>query len=659
MKDIKLTDLIRVNANLEDSQVGTNKTMIVDFELSRAGKVINRRIYRPNGQRDNTHTWTDPYPKPILKQHDTDGEPLGRITEVHYESLETEAIDHLGGIGPYLEVKRAFDTSKASTIYKVMRKYNLLGDKKWPGLGRLVAKARIPDQDAIQKFHDQRYMTFSAGSHTDAYTCGLCDSEWHNGDICDHRPGSNDEDGNPAIFFTGSFLGREASVVNGPANDTSIVQSISFADSDTEEAFGSDPLWMTIDAENEEVYLITDNAQIEFEIVADAKVDVLATYQDLEDKTVAKLIMDGKADDLLDSIVGETHLETTWLIRIHDALHSQYDWQMRYDDKKSIPTAVFKLHANLHDTSIEKEFRDSLVNGDLDGFDAEGVKSTMYMAAEPPADSETAESTAEDLVETAIDDKQETEEAVNDTIDWFTLDLALKSLVPTEYQLNADEIKVFADSMFIGPDRSFLVCDTAHYEAALMLLDKYKGPGDINKIRNLVLDQGKELDCVQVDTKYEDLKTDYINALKQIDNMTEKLIASLEKLAIHEGQVFESLDNNVEKLDLLITWFDSIGLIKENEEANSVEETVNEGEVEVRDEVESIQVVENPSENSSEGVNPVKLDSLSPYEINVLKRYKELLDNNENGTHDANRYFNQVRRYVSRNFNPNELINLI
>ena len=216
----------------EDSLMpGSPKGLEVVFALSHSARKINNRIYPPWGQRQGVDSWLAPYPKPILLNHDIESDPIGRFSDMKWVSLESEAMEFFRNVNDFMAFKKAFDEDNPQEMYRMLRKHKLLHNDRWPGLSKLEATARITDPAAVEKFLDGRYLTFSAGSHTDKYRCGICGSSWHEDDICEHRPGRVTEDGDVGVFFTGTFYGREGSVVNGPADNLGYVQSLRQIDS--------------------------------------------------------------------------------------------------------------------------------------------------------------------------------------------------------------------------------------------------------------------------------------------------------------------------------------------------------------------------------------------------------------------------------------------
>lgn len=251
-KIIKYNDFIQINPdkkiltldkqekiiltdNLLSSAYNQGKGLIVTYDLSHSGRKINNRIYSTKGQQRGIDSLTSPYPKPILKNHDQGSEPIGRFIGGQWEDLYDDAIGFFGAADQVLDVRNAFIRDEPGEIYSVMKKNGLIKNRKWPGLGRMRVQANITDEDAIRKFIDGRYITFSAGSTTDRHVCSICEADWAMDGMCEHRHGQ-DYDGETCVFITGDFIVLEGSVVNTPADDLSQVVSMEISDSlDTEQ----------------------------------------------------------------------------------------------------------------------------------------------------------------------------------------------------------------------------------------------------------------------------------------------------------------------------------------------------------------------------------------------------------------------------------------
>jgi hypothetical protein len=225
------SDKLRFMDKILDAKRADKRGLIVDFNLSSSGRRINNRIYTPAGQRAGLDSWIKPFPKPIIRNHDRNEDPMGRFVDVSYNEIDNQALSFFKNAKDFMALKDALESDDPRKIIRAFKQTKLLTNKKWPGVGELLAKARISDESAIEKFLDGRYMTFSAGSNTDRYVCSKCLCDWAGGEHCDHRPGEVTSDGDLVFFVTGTFYGEEGSVLTTPANDYSSVRSLNFADS--------------------------------------------------------------------------------------------------------------------------------------------------------------------------------------------------------------------------------------------------------------------------------------------------------------------------------------------------------------------------------------------------------------------------------------------
>lgn len=195
---------------LKDNQLKHNKLLdycdsneeIVYAIATVSDKPINRRIYPDQFVRETVEDrlWTTPYSRPFLINHDTKVEPLGRVYSQSLYSHKDKKIT-LGDEIPE-EVVKAFEDRK---LFKEGTSSVILGIKtsNW----------------YIQYIKDGTYLTVSQGSGTDEITCNICGKPLSE---CEHIPGQKYDD-KTCLAVTGKLFPYEISVVNEPANDTSIM----------------------------------------------------------------------------------------------------------------------------------------------------------------------------------------------------------------------------------------------------------------------------------------------------------------------------------------------------------------------------------------------------------------------------------------------------
>jgi len=657
MSAVQKTELLDAATS---TKTGKKKGLIITFDLSSSYRLTNNRLYSMKGQVAGLPTWTVPYPKPILRNHDTSSDPLGRIFSVEWVSNDQEAMKFFDSTQDFMAFKRTLDSGNVQKIYKEMYKRNLLTNDRWPGMGKLVAKARISDNDAIEKFLDGRYLTFSAGSHTDKYCCGLCGSDWATGDVCDHLPGSIDDEGRPVVMFTGVFAGREASVVTTPGNDLSQLTNMEFGDCVELAAPVKDA------ARYSKSQVTFTDASVDIgDLMATQTIDLQKTIESLKSMD-ARDIARGLWNNTLtaeqnDAIAAKSHFETTWLIRVHDALHSEYDWSIRYGDDSKIPEAVFAFHGDLHDLSTSKGFRDSIVNGALDGFDKKGEASEEFKAMrsqdnmEPDAkvqaltsaeliqhllsdtDALTALKTAltsdeEEVVEEAEDadvpdpgTQDDSEEADSlQHFDWYLLTLAFAHELG-DLALSSEATDALDEKAFVGPDRTFPVADLDHLTAARHVLERARLTED--QKTEFESELAKRIDIFSISQQSaEDLQNDKLKS--ELTALKADYLQSLEVASNLQAEV----DSLKEKLTALDT-SEKIGQDNTNKAPS----------------IEDIKPVEDESASSSQSIAD-SVKTLGAYEKKIVACFKKLRD--EEGELAAIRFLHGkiARGHVPRTF---------
>ena len=176
-KIIKYNDYIHVNPdskvlslNKEDkikaidfmlsSAYSGGKGLVITYDLSHSGRRINNRIYSTKGQQRGIDSLVSPYPKPILKNHNQSGEPIGRFIGGEWQNLYDEATGYLESSQKALDIHNAFNDDDPEKIYHTLKSFNLINDKKWPGLGRMRVQANITDEESIKKFTQFEFIDF-------------------------------------------------------------------------------------------------------------------------------------------------------------------------------------------------------------------------------------------------------------------------------------------------------------------------------------------------------------------------------------------------------------------------------------------------------------------------------------------------------------------
>lgn len=615
------SDLLKEANQITD---GKKKGLIITFDLSSSYRLTNNRLYSAQGQKAGISSWTSPYPKPILRNHDRNSDPIGRIISVDWVSNDTEAIKFFDSTNDFMKFKRVMDSGEPKSVYREMRKRNLLTNEKWPGLGKLVAKARISDPDAIEKFLDGRYFTFSAGSTTDAYHCGICGDNWASSGPCEHSPGSIDDEGRPAVMITGTFIGREASVVTVPGNDLSKLTSMEFGDSaevtsayaeyanhqDCEITFVDASVFTgdnMAEATNEAVEVQTESqtadllAQVQ-QIIADK--DALALLK--------QALFDKENEDASDSdgkIEGGVQVSS----------------EESNDDQEE--EACSEEEGNVVQEDVQEEVK------------PEEVVAEDAATEEVAADDAAAETQVESLEELAAEDAEvaaateaETEAFIEDeeevSLDWYLLDAALDREMGDK-MLSAKQRKELPDEAFCGPERSFPVPDCDHVTAARRMIGLSKlSTKEKGKVLSCVARKEKAMKCASEEDSSASADCGCNDSKTTLESVIADYKAAL-KLATDLQAEVDSLKEQLSQLD-------------------TTEESSNDDDNKTLS-VDDVKPVESESVSSAQVLSD-SVKELGNYEKKIVSKYNELRD--ASGDQVANRFLRTkiARGHLPRNF---------
>jgi hypothetical protein len=156
---------------------GANPTKIVTVvEAIHSGLTRNYTFYPAQNLEKSTDSWTKPFEKPVIKNHNTDEEPLGRVLSA---------------------------TFKQSNIN--------------PDQQTIQLELEINDADAIAKILDGRYQTLSIGGNTSSAVCSICGKDLVKEGYCGHMKGRVYES-KQAYWIIGEMEFDEISWVNVPAD---------------------------------------------------------------------------------------------------------------------------------------------------------------------------------------------------------------------------------------------------------------------------------------------------------------------------------------------------------------------------------------------------------------------------------------------------------
>ena len=182
-------EVIDANQLLRDSASGKVNIIALDVETeaTHSGKNHNYCIYYEDSMEKDAESFVNPFNKPMLKNHDSYSEPLGRIKQSWFGPSKL--------------------TDERSAIH---------------------LKARVTDQDAIPKFLDGRYSTVSIGGTMGTVTCNVCgktilkDGKFK---FCGHWRGETYKD-QMCYWGAKDIEYHEVSTVNNPADDYAQIMKV-------------------------------------------------------------------------------------------------------------------------------------------------------------------------------------------------------------------------------------------------------------------------------------------------------------------------------------------------------------------------------------------------------------------------------------------------
>lgn len=188
---LKLPDLSE-DTTIQEAAVGATRGLLVDFAAIHAGVTENFNNYTERTLRRALKSWTDPYPKPLIMNHDMQSEPIGRVVKARM-------------------------------------------NKEEDGTPFVSLQAAITDNEAVEKVLDGRYLTASVGGKALKATCSICEADWAKASLfdipCEHRRGRKYE-GQLATIDMQEVAFRELSVVNTPADSGATIRSVQPATED-------------------------------------------------------------------------------------------------------------------------------------------------------------------------------------------------------------------------------------------------------------------------------------------------------------------------------------------------------------------------------------------------------------------------------------------
>lgn len=205
--------------NLSVKDKKSVKSLVVEIEASHSGIINgNSFFYLPQGMANGAKTFVEPFSKPVLINHDSYRDPIGRVIKSDYTDYSN---------GPML----VRNSNYPDDIYERILDFtngSIFNSDDYKGLGHLGLVAEINDADSIEKILDRRYLTVSIAGGVSRVTCSRCgsvlnDSNGYHDEDCSHERGFKYSDSERPIFYIGGDMEYdEVSYVSEPADPNAI-----------------------------------------------------------------------------------------------------------------------------------------------------------------------------------------------------------------------------------------------------------------------------------------------------------------------------------------------------------------------------------------------------------------------------------------------------
>lgn len=203
---IMMPELIKDAESLVQDMRSSGKTTVLSaiFDATHSGRLTNMRVYPGKEMRDSVSSFVTPSPKPVLKHHNSDADPVGRINSAKFVQLK---------------FGKDFDEDYRSP-------------RDDAGSGFIQLETSIMDKDTIEKILDGRLQDLSTSGSISALKCSICgEDKLSSKSECDHWPGrsyssdSSDEE-YLCYMITGKLSYNECSLVSVPADPYAGISSL-------------------------------------------------------------------------------------------------------------------------------------------------------------------------------------------------------------------------------------------------------------------------------------------------------------------------------------------------------------------------------------------------------------------------------------------------
>jgi len=214
--DVQLNAMVQDAGSLIQDLRDSNKKPILraSMDATHSGRLTNLRVYPGKFMKAAVGDWLNPIGKPVLKHHNDEADPIGRVTSAEYVQLRSGDAFEKDFLNPGNDL----------------------------GSGFIRLGVNIMDHDSIDKIVDGRFKNVSTRQTIAYMLCSVCGDKFEYDSGCDHTPGKeysidNSENKYQCYGITGPLSYKEVSLVTLPGDTTAEI---------TEAVFDSEGLYSLI-----------------------------------------------------------------------------------------------------------------------------------------------------------------------------------------------------------------------------------------------------------------------------------------------------------------------------------------------------------------------------------------------------------------------------
>ena len=209
-------------------------SVVVDADATFGGYLTgNMSFYSGLSMKGGLSTWIKPNKSPVLINHASWEDPIGRIYKAKFLDIEVpKGLEDVAKI--ILKTKKIKEFTEAA--HKAVNYQHNHSDFK--GFCKVGLTYKVTDLTAIPKILDERYLTVSSSFVASRAFCSICGQNYVKDGYCDHRWGATYEDedtGEERTCFRiafGDYKYGELSYVNFPSFDHAVQTSVEMNDSE-------------------------------------------------------------------------------------------------------------------------------------------------------------------------------------------------------------------------------------------------------------------------------------------------------------------------------------------------------------------------------------------------------------------------------------------